>query len=254
VSEDSKSDSAHGRVALITGASRGIGKAVAIALGQQGFVVVGTATSEAGADNISTYLEANGIKGWGAVLNVREPEQILQVIAEVTSRESAPAILVNNAAITDDGLMLRMKESSWQAVMETNLNAVFHTSKAVLKGMSKLRWGRIINISSVVARMGNPGQANYCASKAGVEGFTRSLSMEMASRGITVNCVAPGFIETDMTAVLNEDQKKNILSNVPAGRLGRADEVASVVQFLASEGAAYVTGQTIAVNGGLYMA
>lgn len=242
------------KVALVTGASRGIGKAVALALGQAGATVVGTATSEKGAQNISDYLEAAGIKGAGMVLDVRDDDSIPALVAEVAGQWGAPQVLVNNAAITKDGLLMRMSGDDWQSVMDTNLSSIFHTSKAVLKGMSKARWGRIINISSVVALMGNAGQANYCAAKAGVEGFTRSLSIEMASRGITVNAVAPGFIATDMTDVLNDKQRDAILNEIPLGRLGQPEEIAAMVAFLASDQAAYVTGQTLSVNGGLSLA
>lgn len=242
------------KVALVTGASRGIGKAVALALGQAGATVVGTATSEKGAQNISDYLEAAGIKGTGMVLDVRDADSIPALVAEVAGQWGALQVLVNNAAITKDGLLMRMSGDDWQSVMDTNLSSIFHTSKAVLKGMSKARWGRIINISSVVALMGNAGQANYCAAKAGVEGFTRSLSIEMASRGITVNAVAPGFIATDMTDVLNDKQRDAILNEIPLGRLGQPEEIAAMVAFLASDQAAYVTGQTLSVNGGLSLA
>ncbi|MEJ2680006.1 MAG: 3-oxoacyl-ACP reductase FabG [Gammaproteobacteria bacterium] len=242
-----------GKVALVTGASRGIGRAIALTLGQRGATVVGTATSEKGAEAISAALDSAGISGVGMVLNVCEPDSLKAIVPALTERFAAPSILVNNAAITKDGLMLRMSPADWDAVIQTNLNSVFHLSKAVLKGMSKARWGRIVNISSVVARSGNPGQANYCAAKAGVEGFTRSLANEMASRGITVNAVAPGFIQTDMTAVLIDDQKKTILDHVPAGRLGQPEEIAAAVAFLASELAGYITGQVLAVNGGMSM-
>lgn len=242
------------KVALITGASRGIGKAVALALGQAGATVVGTATSEKGAQSISEYLEAAGIKGAGMVLDVREADSISALVAEVSGQWGAPQVLVNNAAITKDGLLMRMSGDDWQSVMDTNLSSIFHASKAVLRGMAKARWGRIINISSVVALMGNAGQANYCAAKAGVEGFTRSLSIEMASRGITVNAVAPGFIATDMTDVLNEKQREAILKEIPLGRLGQPEEIAAMVAFLASDQGAYITGQTLSVNGGLSLA
>jgi 3-oxoacyl-[acyl-carrier protein] reductase len=242
------------KVALVTGASRGIGKAIALRLGQAGATVIGTATSEKGAQNISAYLEEADVKGAGMVLDVCDVEAIKALVAEVSGQWGAPQILINNAAITKDGLMLRMSGEDWHSVINTNLNSIFHTSKAVLKGMSKARWGRIINISSVVALMGNAGQANYCAAKAGVEGFTRSLAIEMASRGITVNAVAPGFIETDMTDVLSDSQRSAILKEVPLGRLGQPEEIAAMVGFLASDQAAYVTGQTLSVNGGLSLA
>lgn len=242
------------KVALVTGASRGIGKAVALALGHAGATVVGTATSESGAERITEYLKSAGIAGAGMVLDVRDVESISALVAEVSGQWGAPQILINNAAITKDGLLLRMSGEDWQSVIDTNLSSVFHASKAVLKGMSKARWGRIINISSVVALKGNAGQANYCAAKAGVEGFTRSLSIEMASRGITVNAVAPGFIATDMTDVLNDKQREAILNEIPMGRLGQPEDIAAMVAFLASDQAAYVTGQTLSVNGGLSLA
>jgi 3-oxoacyl-[acyl-carrier protein] reductase len=242
------------KVALVTGASRGIGKAIALRLGQAGATVIGTATSDKGAQAISAYLESSCIKGAGMVLNVRDTDSIAALVSEISGQWGAPQVLVNNAAITKDGLLMRMTGDDWQSVIETNLNSIFYTSKAVLKGMSKARWGRIINISSVVALKGNAGQANYCAAKAGVEGFTRSLATEMASRGITVNAVAPGFIETDMTDVLNDNQRNAILKEIPLGRLGQPEEIAAMVGFLASEQASYVTGQTLSVNGGLSLA
>jgi 3-oxoacyl-[acyl-carrier protein] reductase len=242
------------KVALVTGASRGIGQAIAKALAaDENLTIIGTATTEAGASSISHYFAKWGLDGDGIVMDVSDPDSVSEGVAQVTSAYGPPMILVNNAGITKDGLMLRMKEQDWQQVIQTNLSSVYRTSKAVLKGMTKARWGRIINVSSVVAQMGNPGQANYCASKAGIEGFTRSLAHEIGSRGITVNAVAPGYIQTDMTEELSEDNKASMLSRVPLGRLGTAAEVASVVAYLASTQAAYVTGQTIHVNGGMYM-
>lgn len=245
--------SLEGKVALVTGASRGIGKAIAHELGRQGAEVVGTATSQGGAEAITAGLKEAGLNGYGIVMNVAEPESIEAGLKQLTEQSGAPLILVNNAGITRDNLLMRLKDDDWSDVLETNLSSVYRTSKAVLRGMAKARWGRIINVSSVVASMGNAGQGNYCAAKAGVEGFTRSLAKEMSNRGITANCVAPGFIDTDMTKKLDEKQRDAMLVNIPAGRLGEPDEVASVVAFLASAGAAYVTGETIHVNGGMYM-
>lgn len=242
-----------GKIALVTGATRGIGKSIAKALAEQGVQVVGTATSEAGAEAITAELESGGFKGFGIVMDVSDPASIEAGLKYVTDELGAPQILVNNAGITRDNLLMRMKDDDWSAVIETNLASVFRTSKAVLRGMAKARWGRIINISSVVAGMGNPGQVNYCAAKAGVEGFTRSLAKEMGNRGITANCVAPGFIDTDMTRKLDDKQRNAMMEVIPAGRLGNPDEVAAVVAFLASEAAAYVTGETIHVNGGMFM-
>lgn len=242
------------KVALVTGASRGIGQAIAKALAaDENLTIIGTATTEAGASSISHYFAKWGLDGDGIVMDVSDPDSVSEGIAQVTSAYGPPLILVNNAGITKDGLMLRMKEQDWQQVIQTNLSSVYRTSKAVLKGMTKARWGRIINVSSVVAQMGNPGQANYCASKAGIEGFTRSLAHEIGSRDITVNAVAPGFIQTDMTDELSDENKAAMLSRIPLGRLGSAAEVASAVAYLASADAAYITGQTIHVNGGMYM-
>jgi 3-oxoacyl-[acyl-carrier protein] reductase len=245
--------SLEGKVALVTGASRGIGKAIAHELARQGAEVVGTATSAEGAQAITDGLKEAGFSGYGIVMNVAEPESIETGLKQLAEQSSAPLILVNNAGITRDNLLMRLKDDDWSEVLETNLSSVYRTSKAVLRGMAKARWGRIINISSVVAGMGNPGQGNYCAAKAGVEGFTRSLAKEMSNRGITANCVAPGFIDTDMTKKLDDKQREAMLEIIPAGRLGSPEEVAAVVAFLASDGAAYVTGETIHVNGGMYM-
>lgn len=242
-----------GKIALVTGATRGIGRAIADALGKQGATVVGTATSQGGADTITANLKEAGIEGFGMVMDVSDPDSIDGGLKKMTSELGAPVILVNNAGITRDNLLLRLKDDDWSAVIETNLSSVYRLSKSVLRGMAKARWGRIINISSVVAGMGNPGQGNYCAAKAGVEGFTRSLAREMSNRGITANCVAPGFIDTDMTRALDEGQRSAMLENIPAGRLGAPEEVAAVVAFLASDAAGYVTGDTINVNGGMYM-
>jgi 3-oxoacyl-[acyl-carrier protein] reductase len=245
--------SLEGKVALVTGATRGIGKAIAHELARLGAEVVGTATSAEGADSISEGLKAAGYNGYGLVMNVADPESIDAGLKQIAEKSGAPLILVNNAGITRDNLLMRLKDDDWASVLETNLSSVYRTSKAVLRGMAKARWGRVINVSSVVASMGNPGQGNYCAAKAGVEGFTRSLAKEMSNRGITANCVAPGFIDTDMTKKLDEKQRNAMLEIIPAGRLGEPDEIASVVAFLASDGAAYVTGETIHVNGGMYM-
>jgi 3-oxoacyl-[acyl-carrier protein] reductase len=245
--------SLEGKVALVTGATRGIGKAVARALAEQGAEVIGTATSAAGAESITNELQTAGLKGYGIVMDVSNPESIDAGLKELTEKSGAPLILINNAGITRDNLLMRLKSDDWTSVLETNLSSVYRTSKAVLRAMAKARWGRIINISSVVAGMGNAGQANYCAAKAGVEGFTRSLAKEMSNRGITANCVAPGFIDTDMTKKLDDKQREAMLEIIPAGRLGEPKEVAAVVAFLASDAAAYVSGETIHVNGGMYM-
>ncbi|SBS34291.1 3-oxoacyl-[acyl-carrier-protein] reductase FabG [Marinomonas spartinae] len=242
--------SLEGKIALVTGATRGIGKAIATALVQQGATVIGTATSESGAQSISEYLGENG-KGW--VLDVSSSESVDAVIKEINAEYGAPTILVNNAGITRDNLMMRMKEDEWDQVINTNLTSVFRVTKACLRGMTKAKFGRVISISSVVGSMGNGGQSNYSAAKAGLEGFSRSLAAEIGSRGITVNCVAPGFIETDMTKVLPEEHKANLVSKVPASRLGQPEEIAAAVAFLASNGAAYITGETLHVNGGMYM-
>ncbi|WP_295461758.1 3-oxoacyl-ACP reductase FabG [uncultured Pseudomonas sp.] len=245
--------SLQGKVALVTGATRGIGQAIALELGRLGATVIGTATSEAGAQRIAESLKANGIEGTGLVLNVSDSASVAAALEQVQAQFGAPSILVNNAGITRDNLMLRMKDDEWFDVIDTNLNSLFRLSKAVLKGMTKGRWGRIVSIGSVVGAMGNAGQANYAAAKAGLEGFTRALAREVGSRNITVNAVAPGFIDTDMTRELPDAQREALLTQIPAGRLGQADEIAKVVGFLAGEGAAYVTGATIPVNGGMYM-
>ncbi|MFF7706824.1 3-oxoacyl-ACP reductase FabG [Pseudomonas sp. NPDC007930] len=242
-----------GKVALVTGASRGIGQAIALELGRQGAIVIGTATTESGAERIAATLKENAVEGTGMALNVTDPASVEAVLAAIAERFGAPAVLVNNAGITRDNIMLRMKDDEWSDVIDTNLNSLFRLSKGVLRGMTKARWGRIINIGSVVGAMGNAGQANYAAAKAGLEGFSRALAREVGSRNITVNSVAPGFIDTDMTRELPDAQREALLTQIPAGRLGQAAEIASVVAFLASEGAAYVTGATVPVNGGMYM-
>lgn len=240
------------QLALVTGASRGIGKAIATMLARNGARVVGTATTEAGAQAINEYLTASG--GVGKVLDVRDSAQVSALIDEIEKAFGAPvAILVNNAGITQDNIAVRMKESEWDSVIDTNLKSVFRLSKAVLRGMMKARHGRIINITSVVGSSGNAGQMNYAAAKAGIAGMTRSLAREIGSRNVTVNCVAPGFIDTDMTRALSEDQKKALLGQIPLGRLGNPDDVAAAVLFLASQQAGYVTGTTLHVNGGMYM-
>ena len=243
------------KVAVVTGASRGIGKAIALQLGSEGkAVVAGTATSEQGAAAISGYLEEAGIRGRGYCLDVASEDSIEAFCKAVAEQFGVPEILVNNAGITRDNIMLRMKPEEWQAVIDTNLSSVFRMSRALLRGMTKARWGRIISISSVVGSSGNPGQANYAASKAGIEGFTRALAMEIGSRGITVNAVAPGFIDTDMTRNLAAAQAEALLSRIPLGRYGSPAEIAAAVAFLASPQAGYITGETIHVNGGMYMA
>ena len=245
--------SLQGKVALVTGASRGIGQAIALELGRQGAVVIGTATSDSGAERIAETLKNNGIEGAGLVLDVSNDESVATTLAHIQQHLGQPLILVNNAGITRDNLMMRMKDDEWHDVVDTNLNSLFRLSKGVLRGMTKARWGRIISIGSVVGAMGNAGQVNYAAAKAGLEGFSRSLAREVGSRSITVNSVAPGFIDTDMTRELPDAQREALQTQIPLGRLGQAQEIASVVAFLASDGAAYVTGATIPVNGGMYM-
>ena len=244
------------RVALVTGANRGIGAAIAAALAGQGHVVFGTATSAAGTSTISERLAAINPKlaDSGLQLDVNDSDSIAQALALIGERASAPVILVNNAGITCDQLLLRMHEDDWQSVIDTDLRSVFRLSKACLRGMMKQRWGRIISITSVIGSIGNPGQANYAAAKAGVTAFSKSLAREVGSRGITANVVAPGFIETDMTAAMDQQQRAAMLANIPLGRLGQVDDIAHAVAFLASEQAAYISGATLHVNGGMYMA
>ncbi|CDG90316.1 3-oxoacyl-(acyl-carrier-protein) reductase [Xenorhabdus bovienii str. kraussei Quebec] len=239
-----------GKIALVTGASRGIGRSIAELLVERGARVIGTATSENGAEAISAYL---GDKGKGFVLNVTDSESVEKALSNIRAEFGEIDILVNNAGITRDNLLMRMKDGEWQDIIDTNLSSIFRLSKAVMRSMMKKRYGRIISIGSVVGTMGNAGQANYAAAKAGVIGFSKSLAREVASRGITVNVVAPGFIETDMTRALTDDQRAGILSEIPASRLGDAKEIASAVAFLASDEAAYITGETLHVNGGMYM-
>lgn len=244
----------NGQIALVTGASRGIGAAIAAELGKQGATVIGTATSAGGAENITASLKAAGIVGMGVALDVNDAAQINSVLAEVTAKFGEVTILINNAGITKDTLLMRMKTEDWDSVISTNLTSVYRMSQAVLRPMMKARVGRIISISSVVGHMGNAGQTNYAAAKAGMAGFTKSLAAEVGSRNITVNCVAPGFIETDMTSELPEDIKTKMLERVPLNRLGNVTEIAATVAFLASPAAAYITGETIHVNGGMYLA
>jgi len=240
-------------IALVTGASRGIGKAIAGALGNRGATVIGTATSESGAQGITDSLSSSGIKGTGKVLNVTSPDSIDALMKSVKDEFGTPTILVNNAGITRDNLLMRMKDDEWEDVIETNLTSAFRMSKACLRGMMKARHGRIITITSVIGATGNPGQANYAATKAGVIGFTKSLAREIGSRGITVNAVAPGFIDTDMTRALPEEQRDALLEQIALGSLGTVEDIANAVAFLASADAAYITGETLHVNGGMYM-
>ena len=241
------------KVALVTGATRGIGRAIALELGKLGATVIGTATSEDGASKISAYLAEAGIAGRGVVLNVTDAAQSDALLGDLGKEFGAIGILVNNAGITRDNLAMRMGDDDWDAVIDTNLKAVFRLSRGVMRGMMKARFGRIVNISSVVGYSGNPGQANYCAAKAGVAGLTRSLARELGSRNITVNCVAPGYVATDMTHALTEEQKAAMLASIPLGRAGMPEDIAGAVGFLASPAGAYVTGTTIHVNGGMFM-
>ena len=239
------------RIALVTGASRGIGQAIAKRLATEGYLVIGTATTAQGAAAIDAYLQA--FDGVGRVLNVQDAEQINQLFDEIEKTYGTVQVLVNNAGITQDGLLMRMDDTAWEQVLQVNLTSVFRTSKRAMRGMMKARYGRIINITSEVAAMGNAGQTNYTASKAGVEGFTRSLAREVGSRQITVNCVAPGFIDTDMTSVLDEQLINNMLAAVPLARLGAPEDIAAAVNFLASDEASYITGTVLDVNGGMSM-
>ena len=242
-----------GEIALVTGASRGIGQAIALALGRAGAAVAGTATTAAGAERIVEGLSANGCKGIGVMLDVSDPASVGAAMAKVADFLGAPTILVNNAGITRDNLLMRMKDAEWESIIDTNLSSVYRMSKVCLRAMMKARKGRIVNISSVVGVSGNAGQTNYAAAKAGMIGFTKSLAREVGSRGITVNCVAPGFIDTDMTRALDDAQREQLLRGIPLGRLGTAEEIATAVAFLVSAGAAYITGETIHVNGGMLM-
>ncbi len=243
-----------GQTALVTGASRGIGRAIARQLGGAGAYITGTATTEAGAKKIEEDFESAGIKGSGFILDISEDESVAELNEFLNGNDRMPSILVNNAGITRDNLMMRMKRQEWDEVIDTNLNSIYRLSKICLRNMMKARYGRIVNITSVVALSGNPGQVNYVAAKAGMIGFTRALAKEIGSRGITVNCVAPGFIKTDMTDELPDEQRKKLIGQIPLGRLGLAEEVAYTVEFIASTSAGYITGEVINVNGGLYMA
>jgi len=245
--------SLNNEIALVTGASRGIGKAIATVLGNKGATVIGTATSASGAQGIADTFSASGTRGTGKVLNVTDPDSVAALMKAIQEEFGAPTILVNNAGITRDNLLMRMKDDEWDDVIETNLTSAFRMSKACLRGMMKARHGRIVTITSVIAATGNPGQANYAATKAGVIGFTKSLAREIGSRGITVNAVAPGFIDTDMTRELPEGQQQALLAQIPLGRLGAVEDIANAVAFLSSADAAYITGETIHVNGGMYM-
>jgi 3-oxoacyl-[acyl-carrier protein] reductase len=242
------------KLALVTGASRGIGRAILSALAQTGMTVIGTATTIEGAKAITDFIISQGFTGKGLVLNVTDPTSVETLFEEIKNTyDKMPSILVNNAAITRDNLMLRMKDEEWHSIIETNLSSVYRVTKACLRDMVKTRWGRIVNISSISAFIGNPGQANYAAAKAGLIGFTKSLAAEVASRGVTCNVVAPGFIDTDMTKALSEAHRQKLCDNIPMGRVGNPEEIAAVVGFLVSDLASYVTGETIHVNGGLYM-
>jgi 3-oxoacyl-[acyl-carrier protein] reductase len=243
-----------GEIALVTGASRGIGRAILMGLAEQGAAVAGTATTEGGAVAIDQALQDAGLRGMGLVLNVADPASVETALARVGEVLGAPTILVNNAGVTRDTLLMRMKDEDWQAVIDTNLGSIYRLSKGCLRGMTKARKGRIVSIASVVGVMGNAGQTNYAASKAGMMGFTKSLAREVGSRGITVNCVAPGFIETDMTRALGDAQREALIGSIPLARLGKPEDVAAAVLFLVSPSGAYITGETLHVNGGMYMA
>lgn len=239
------------KVALVTGASRGIGKAIAEQLAASGMKVIGTATTESGAEAISAYLSSQG--GEGKALNVTDPDSTADLVKYITTEHGGIDVLVNNAGITRDNLLMRLKEDDWDAVINTNLSSIYRLSKAVMRGMMKSRWGRIVSIGSVVGSMGNPGQANYAAAKAGLIGFSKSLAKEIANRGITVNVVAPGFIETDMTKALGDEQREQLMTQIPAARLGSPEDIAATVAFLCSDSASYITGETIHVNGGMHV-
>jgi len=241
------------RLALVTGASRGIGKAIALQLASQGCMVIGTATTAAGAENISAYLQNHGAQGKGLALDVSDDDAVTACLDTIADEFQPPSIVINNAGITRDNLLMRMKPDEWEAVINTNLTSMYRVCKGCIKAMTRARWGRIINISSVVGSSGNAGQTNYAASKAGIEGFSRALAKEIGSRGITINTVAPGFIDTDMTSELPQQHREALLAQIPLGRLGEAEEVAAVVGFLASQEGSYITGETIHVNGGMYM-
>ena len=241
------------KVALVTGASRGIGEAIAKSLAADGFTVVGTATTDMGAEAISSYLAEENNPGCGIKLNVADQDSVTMAVKAIAEQFEPPLVLVNNAGITRDNILMRMKEAEWQDVMDTNLSGLYRVSKACLRGMTKARWGRIVNITSVVGSMGNIGQSNYAATKAGAEGFSRALARELGSRSVTVNCVAPGFIDTDMTRDLPEAQRDLLLQQIPLGRLGSTAEIAALVSFLCSDMASYITGETVHINGGMHM-
>jgi 3-oxoacyl-[acyl-carrier protein] reductase len=245
--------SLEGKVAIVTGASRGIGQAILLTLGRMGATVIGSATSEQGSEAISRCLQENGLQGYGVVLDVTQWESLEATIETIHQKTGAPLVLVNNAGVTRDNLLMRMREEEWDSVISANLTGVFRMTKQCLRGMLKARWGRIISLGSVVGSTGNPGQANYAATKAAIVGFSKSLASEIASRGITVNVVAPGFIDTDMTRALKEGQQSAILQNIPMGKMGQAQDIADMVAFLASDRAGYITGQTLHVNGGMFM-
>lgn len=241
------------KIALVTGASRGIGKAIAITLANAGATVIGTATSSAGAEEISRYLKEINAQGTGMSLDVQGTASIHTLVAEITEKYGSPNILINNAAITRDNLFIRMKDEEWNDIINVNLTAAYQLNKACIKSMMKARWGRIVTIGSIVGSTGNPGQANYCAAKAGVIGMTKSIALELATRGITANVVAPGFIDTDMTKNLSDEQRQGLLKQIPMGAIGQPDDIANAVLFLVSEKASYITGQTLHVNGGMYL-
>jgi 3-oxoacyl-[acyl-carrier protein] reductase len=241
------------KIALVTGASRGIGKAIATALAKAGATVIGTATTAAGAEEITTYLQSIDSKNAGLCVHLKETASIQTFIAQVTEKFGSPNILINNAAITRDNLFIRMKDEEWNDVIDVNLTAAFHLNRACIKAMMKARWGRIVTIGSVVGTTGNPGQVNYCAAKAGVIGMTKSIALELASRGITANVVAPGFIDTDMTKALTDEQRQALLKQIPMGAVGQPEDIANAVLFLVSDAASYLTGQTLHVNGGMYL-
>jgi len=241
------------KVALVTGASRGIGEAIAKSLAADGFTVVGTATTDMGAEAISSYLAEENNPGCGIKLNVADQDSVTMAVKAIAEQFEPPLVLVNNAGITRDNILMRMKEAEWQDVMDTNLSGLYRVSKACLRGMTKARWGRIVNITSVVGSMGNIGQSNYAATKAGAEGFSRALARELGSRSVTINCVAPGFIDTDMTRDLPEAQRDLLLQQIPLGRLGSTAEIAALVSFLCSDMASYITGETVHINGGMHM-
>lgn len=241
------------KIALVTGASRGIGQGIALALGQQGATIIGTATTPAGAEKISSLIASNQVKGCGMVLDVTQPSSLEKLLSAIKSQFGAVHILINNAAITRDNLLIRMKETEWLDVINTNLNAIFSLSKMCVRDMLKMRWGRIISIGSVVGSIGNPGQANYCAAKAAIVGFSKALALEVGSRCITINVVAPGYIATDMTRALTDEQQQLMLQRIPMQRTGTVEDIANAVVFLASEYGGYITGQTLHINGGLFM-